>query len=98
MIDTATREVNYTPIFSVLEQFSRTIRPGDGAAQTRRLLDGLDADTLHTCATLNGAGLLRVQRLNTTREAIHYNLQIRDRYAAVAIPANAVQPARVALR
>ena len=29
MIDTATQEIHYTPIFHVLAQFSRTIRPGD---------------------------------------------------------------------
>jgi len=35
--------------------------------------------------------------LNTTRKAIAYKLQIRDRYAAITIPANAVQTVRVQL-
>lgn len=98
MIDTATQEVYYTPIFSVLEQFSRTIRPGDRAVATHRALAGLDADALHACATLSGAGVLSVQLLNTTPEALPYALQIGGHYATVEIPANAVQTVRVALR
>lgn len=56
MIDKTTQEVYYTPIYDVLAQFSRTIRPGDRAVATRRVLNGLDADALHACATLNCAG------------------------------------------
>ena len=97
MIDTATREVYYTPIFYVLAQFSRTIRPGDQAVQTRRVLDGLDSDALHACATVNRDGLLSVQLLNTTKEAIQYKLQIAGQYADIAIPANSVQTVRVQL-
>ena len=44
MIDTAKQEIYYTPIYYVLAQFSRTIRPGDRAIQTHRTLDGLDPD------------------------------------------------------
>lgn len=98
MIDTATGEVYYTPIYTVLAQFSRTIRPGDRAVATHRTLAGLDADALHACATLNDAGVLSVQMLNTTREAISCALQIGERHAALTIPANAVQTVRVALR
>jgi len=97
MIDTATREVYYTPIYYILAQFSRTIRPGDRAVQTDRVLDGLDPDALHTCATVNGAGLLTVQLLNTTKEAVPYKLQIADQYADITIPANSVQTVRVQL-
>ncbi len=95
MIDTATREVYYTPIFHVLAQFSRTIRPGDQAVQTKRVLGGLDSDDLHACATVNGEGLLSVQVLNTTKENIQYKLQIRDRFADITIPGNSVQTVRV---
>jgi glucosylceramidase len=95
MIDTATQEVYYTPIFHVLAQFSRTIRPGDKAVRTHRALDGLDADALHASATVNPDGLVSVQLLNTTKEAIAYKLQIADRYADLAIPANSVQTVRV---
>ena len=97
MIDTTTQEVYYTPIFYVLAQFSRTIRPGDKAVQTRRTLEGLDSDALHACATINKDALLSVQLLNTTRNSIAYKLQIADRYTAITIPANSVQTVRVQL-
>ena len=95
MIDTTTQDVYYTPIYYVLAQFSRTIRPGDRAVQTHRMLDGLDADALHACATINDEELLSVQLLNTTEESIAYKLQIADRYAEITIPANSVQTVRV---
>lgn len=97
MIDTATRDVYYTPIYHVLAQFSRTIRPGDRAVQTERVLDGLDPDALHACATINDVGLLSVQLLNTTQEAIAFKLQIAERFAEIVIPANAVQTVRIQL-
>jgi len=97
MIDTKAQEVYYTPIYYVLAQFSRTIRPGDKAVRTSRTLDGLDADALHASATINDDGLLSVQLLNTTKEAIDYKLQIKDGYADITIPANSVQTVRVQL-
>jgi len=97
MVDTDTGEIHYTPIYHVLKQFSRTIRPGDRAVETQRSLGGLDADDLHACATLNDAGLLSVQVLNTTKEPITWQLAIGDRVADVEIPANAVQTVRVQL-
>jgi glucosylceramidase len=98
MIDTATREVYYTPIYHILSQFSRTIRPGDRAVWTRRVLGGeLGSDDLHACATINGDGLLSVQLLNTTKNAIPCKLQIGGRYAEIVMPANSVQTVRVAM-
>jgi len=97
MIDTTTQEVYYTPIYYVLAQFSRTIRPGDKAVRTHRTLDGLDSDALHSCATINEDALLSVQLLNTTKGAIAYRLQIADHYADITIPANSVQTVRVQL-
>jgi glucosylceramidase len=97
MIDTATQEVYYTPIYGVLAQFSRTIRPGDKAVTTRRTLDGLDSDALHACATINDDALLSVQLLNTTKEAINYKLKIAGDYADITIPANSLQTVRVQL-
>ena len=98
MVDTDTGQIHFTPIFHVLAQFSRTIRPGDRAVATRRQLDGLDDDALHASATLNGAGLLSVQLLNTTKQPIDYSLQIGEQFAEVTIPANAIQTVRVPLR
>jgi glucosylceramidase len=97
MIDTKTQEVYYTPIYYVLAQFSRTIRPGDKAVRTDRMLDGLDSDALHAGATINEDALLSVQLLNTTKNAIEYKLQIADRYAGITIPPNSVQTVRVQL-
>lgn len=91
MIDTDKGTIYYTPIYSILAQFSRTIRPGDKALETQKSLIGLDADALHACATLNADQLLSVQLLNTTKKTITANLQIGDRYAPLQVPANAVQ-------
>ena len=97
MIDTETGHVYYTPIYHVLAQFSRTIRPGDKAVQTDKNLVGLDDDALHASATLNDDGLLSVQVLNTTKAAVQYSLQIDAQYAEVEIAANSVQTVRVQL-
>jgi glucosylceramidase len=97
MIDTSTREVYYTPIYYILSQFSRTIRPGDRAVWTRLVLGGVGSDDLHACATINGDGLLSVQLLNTTKNAISCKLQIGGRYAEIVMPANSVQTVRVAM-
>lgn len=97
MVDTDTGQVYYTPVFHVLAQFSRTIRPGDVVVQTTRHLDGLDSDALHAVSTMDEDNLLSVQLLNTTKQQIEFNLQIGTQFAKVAIPANAVQTVRVQL-
>jgi glucosylceramidase len=97
MIDTTTREIYFTPVYYVLAQFSRTIRPGDRAVVTERILAGLHADAIHACATINDARLMSVQLLNTTDEPVPYSLQIADRFAEITIPANSVQTVRIQL-
>jgi len=97
MIDTKTKEIYYTPVYYVLAQFSKTIRPGDKAVQTYKSLDGLDDDALHACATLNKDNVLSVQLLNTSREKIVYKLQIGDQYAEINVDANSVQTVQVQL-
>jgi len=97
MINTKTGYVYYTPIYYVLAQFSRTIRPGDKAVQANKYLEGLDDDDLHTSATINSDNLLSVQLLNTTKKPILYKLQIGTQNASISIPANAVQTVRVQL-
>jgi glucosylceramidase len=97
MIDTETGEVYYTPIYYVLAQFSKTIRPGDTALQVNQQLDGLDKDALHASAAINDNGLVSVQLLNTTKAPINYSLQIGSQYTQVSIAANAVQTVRVKL-
>jgi len=97
MIDTETGDVYYTPIYYVLAQFSKTIRPGDTALKVIQQLEGLDKDAIHTSAAINDKGLISVQMLNTTKEPVNYSLQIGSQYAQVSIAANAVQTVRVQL-
>ncbi|MBW6515559.1 MAG: glycosyl hydrolase [Candidatus Cloacimonetes bacterium] len=97
MIDTETQYVYYTPVYYILSQFSRTIRPGDRAVQTDIISGGLEEDDLHACSTLNEAGLLSVQILNTSSKPIKYKLQIGYDHANIEIPANSVQTVRVQL-
>ena len=97
MIDTESKHIYYTPIYYVLAQFSRTIRPGDKAVQTEKTLDGLDNDALHACATINDKKLLTVQLLNTTKESLEFSLQIEDQYATIKMVPNSVQTIRVQL-
>ena len=97
MIDTESKQVYYTPIYYILAQFSRTIRPGDKAVQTDKIISGLDSDALHTCATINNANLLSVQLLNTTKEPLEFSLQIDDQYALIKMVPNSVQTVRVQL-
>jgi glucosylceramidase len=97
MIDTETQLVYYTPVFHVLSQFSKTIRPGDKAVQTAQTIEDLDEDDLHSCATINDNGLLSVQVLNTSSEPITYKLQIESKFAEISIEANSVQTVKVQL-
>ncbi len=97
MINTETKQVYYTPIYHVLAQLSKTIRPGDKAVQTEKTLGGLDSDALHVCATINSDNLLSVQLLNTTKEKIVYKLQLHDQYAEITLDANSLQTVQVQL-
>jgi len=97
MIDTDKQDIYYTPIFHVLAQFSRTIRPGDRAVQTNQMNADLGQDDLHSCATINDDGVLSVQLLNTSSKRIDFKLQIRDQFAEIQIPENSVQTVRVQL-
>ncbi|WP_318837915.1 glycoside hydrolase family 30 protein [Neiella holothuriorum] len=97
MIDTNTGEIYYTPVFHVLSQFSRTIRPGDVAVQTSIDRGDLGDDSLHTSATLSEDNVLTVQLLNTTKQSVDYVLEIGAQTAQITIDANAVQTVRVQL-
>jgi len=97
MIDLDSGQVYYTPIYYVLAQFSRTIRPGDKAVQAYIHLEGLENDALHASATINRDRLLTAQLLNTTKASIRYFLQIGNQYAEVEIAANSLQTVTVQL-
>ena len=95
MIDTVSEYVYFTPVFYILSQFSRTIRPGDKAIEVSADLENLDEDTVHASASINNNSLLSVQVLNTSKVPIEYSLQIGRQFAAVNIAANALQTVRV---
>ena len=97
MIDTETGEVYYTPIYHVLAQFSKTIRPGDKALQVDTQLAGLDSDALHASAAISKNNVVSTQLLNTTKAPISFSLQIGEQFVAVSIPANSVQTIQVQL-
>jgi glucosylceramidase len=97
MIDTETKQVYYTPIYYVLAQFSKTIRPGDKAVQTKKSLRNLGDDSLHACATINENNLLSVQLLNTTGKKITCYLQIKNQHAEISIEENALQTVQIQL-
>ncbi len=91
MIDTESGYIYYTPIYYILAQFSRTIRPGDRAVQADTFLAELDQDAIHACASIAADGLLSVQVLNTTQAPVSYLLQIGSQCAEVEIEANSLQ-------
>lgn len=96
MIDTDSGYVYYTPVFYVLSQLSRTIRPGDRMADTK-VSDSLAGQGVYACASLNDDNVLSVQVLNTEKMPGKYALQIGEQFASVAIDANALQTVRVQL-
>ncbi|MEJ2472179.1 MAG: hypothetical protein P8Y96_13865, partial [Desulfuromonadales bacterium] len=90
MIDTASGHIHYTPIFHILSQFSRTIRPGDQALDVATHCAHHGADSLHSCATITGDRLVSVQILNTTKTVIPCRLQMDAWAGTFEIPANSV--------
>ena len=90
MIDTKTQYVYYTPVFYVLSQLSRTIRPGDKVVEVVTS-DDFAEGAIYSSASLNGEGRLSVQVLNTSKKPMAYHLQVGSQYAEVIIPANALQ-------
>ncbi|OIQ00042.1 MAG: glycosyl hydrolase [Zetaproteobacteria bacterium CG2_30_46_52] len=97
MINTDSGEIYFTPIFEVLSQFSRSIRPGDSAVQTDTDFTTLKADDVYACATLSSDAMLSVQIFNTTKQAVNFCLEINGQYAEVSIAANALQTIRIPL-
>lgn len=97
MVDTATGYVYYTPVFHILAQFSRTIRPGDRVVQTNARVERALAQHVYACASVNAEGLLSAQVLNTSGHPVTYALQVGEQYARVVIAANALQTLRVQL-
>ena len=97
MINTETKQVYYTPVYYILAQFSKTIRPGDKAVKASKNLVGLQDDDLHMCATISPEKLLSVQILNTTKKKITYCLQVKEQYAEISIEGNSLQTLQIQL-
>jgi len=97
MINTETKQVYYTPVYYILAQFSKTIRPGDKAVKASKNLVGLQDDDLHMCATISPEKLLSVQILNTTKKKITYRLQVKEQYAEISIEGNSLQTLQIQL-
>ena len=97
MVNLETKAVYFTPIFDVLSQFSRTIRPGDQAVTVSIQGDTLPEDALHVGATLSPKGLISIQLLNTQTTALTFSLGLLGQRAMITLPANALQTIRVDL-
>ncbi len=91
MIDTDSGYVYYTPVFSILSQFSQTIRPGDVVVETSLDLEPELNDVLISSASISPEKKLSVQVFNAGKKALDYSLQIGAQSAEVSIPANALQ-------
>ena len=90
MIDTENKEIYFTPMYSVLKQLSRTIRPGDTALYATPM-SGENKDNLFVSATLNQKGEIAVNMLNIIKEPITFDLQLGEYAAKVTAPANSLQ-------
>lgn len=84
MIDTKTKEVYYTPVYDVLALLSRAFRPGDKVLYVTQ--DEANADKIFVCAAKDQkTGYLKVAALNTTGEAVKFNLKIEGKWVEVSL-------------
>jgi len=91
MIDTESGHVYYTPIFYILAQLSKTIRPGDRMVTTELSLSDQLKDSLYSCASINEHKILTIQVLNTQKHDQRVSLQIGAQNAYVKVAANSLQ-------
>lgn len=97
MIDTDSSYVYYTPIFYILAQFSKTIRPGDQVVHTEMCVDNALENEVYACATINHSQLLSLQVLNTSKKPVTYSIQLGKQHAKMEIAANSLQTMQVQL-
>ena len=90
MIDTDNGDIHYTPVYSVLKQFSKTIRPGDIALRATPV-EGAMKDSLYVGAVLNKNNEVVASILNVTKNPIEFNLTLGEYTAKVTAPANSLQ-------
>ncbi|MEJ2545176.1 MAG: glycoside hydrolase family 30 beta sandwich domain-containing protein, partial [Calditrichaceae bacterium] len=86
IVKPASNEVYYTPLYYVMKQFSRHIRPG----AHRIGIDNPVKDLMVT-ACLNLDGTISVNLLNQSDKQINYQLSLAGTFANLAIDAQAVQ-------
>lgn len=91
MIDPADGTVYYTPLYDVMRHVSRFIRPGDRVMSAAAFAPGLDPDAFHAAAVLNADGKYTVLVLNTSKEALEYDILAGSQKIHASIPANAIQ-------
>ncbi len=97
MIDTDNANVYYTPIFYILSQLSKTIRPGDSMVVTNSSLLKEASDSLYSCASINDTDLLTIQILNTLKINQNCSLQIGNQFADINVSPNSLQTIRIQL-
>lgn len=86
IVDPATDEVYYTPLYYTMKQFSRYIRPG----ATRIGFKNPDKDLMVT-AVENTDGSVVVIVLNMGNESKEFNLQMEDQASPILIQGKALQ-------
>ena len=67
MVNHSEKQIYYTPIFYVLSQFSRSIRPGDYAIKVETVLSPNVKKNVFCCATINSKNIIIIHILNTNR-------------------------------
>jgi len=67
MVNLFEKQIYYTPIFYVLSQFSRSIRPGDYAIKVETVLSPNVKKNVFCCATINSENIIIIHILNTNR-------------------------------
>jgi len=97
MIDSERGYVYYTPVYYILAQLSRGLRPGDRVLATSIRSDKRLSDRLYCCAVINAANELWLHVLNTAKQPRGYHLQVGGQYASLNLPANALQSIQLRL-
>ncbi len=90
MIDIENKDIYFTPVYYVLKQLSRNIRPGDVALHAINR-EGENKDNLFVGATLNSKGEIVVNMLNIIKQPVAFDLKLGEYVAKVTAPANSLQ-------
>jgi glucosylceramidase len=92
MVDTATKEIYYTPLYYIMSHFSKFIRPGDRVLDRYVIKTWHQDDDIHAAAVISQDGSkITVEVLNTSGQPVNYGLFIGIQNAQVLIPANSIQ-------